>query len=121
MLLDILSFFSQNVNNHLSLVITLHPLNSNSITNNKTVRCPYTETISRITYYLNNSYLSLYINMCWRQTYLIAGYAVCTLANVLIYADDAAHTLPEHPLIEITKYRKQRTYSKVFWYFQKLI
>ena len=82
--LDILSFFSQNVNNHLSLVITLHPLNSNSITNNKTVRCPYTETISRITEYLNNSYLSLYINMCWRQTYLIAGYAVCTLANAHI-------------------------------------
>ena len=82
--LDILSFFSQNVNNHLSLVITLHPLNSNSITNNKTVRCPYTETISCITEYLNNSYLSLYINMCWRQTYLVAGYAVCTLANTHI-------------------------------------
>ena len=47
--LDILSFFPQNVRNHLSLFITLHPLNSNSITNNKTVRCPYTETISRIT------------------------------------------------------------------------
>ena len=29
---------------------------------------------------MNNSYLSLYINMCWRQTYLVAGYAVCTLA-----------------------------------------
>ena len=28
--------------------------------------------------------LSLYINMCWRQTYLIAGYAVCTLANAHI-------------------------------------
>ena len=40
---------------------------------------------------------------------------------MLVYADDAAHSLPEHPLIEITKYRKQRTYSKVFWYFQKLI
>ena len=82
--LDILSSFSQNVNNHLSLVITLHPLNSNCITNNKTVRCPYTETISCITEYLNNSYLSLYISICWRQTYLVAGYAVCTLANARI-------------------------------------